>query len=370
VGEPALILVADDVADNREILAARLSSQGFRTIEAGDGEAALAAVRREAPDLILLDVMMPKLDGLEVCRLLRADPEQPYIPIILVTAKVGLEDIVAGLDAGADEYLTKPVEQAALVARVRSILRTKRLHDEVTRQAAELAAWNEALERRVAEQVQQLERLARLRRFVAPQVADLILARGGERLLASHRAEVVVLFCDLRGFTAFAEQASPDAVMRVLGEYHSVVGRAVHRYEGTLERFLGDGLMVLFNDPVPCAEPEHRAVRLALDVVAGVGALAAAWLDRGFRLGCGIGVARGEATLGTIGFEGRSDYAAIGSVANLAARLCAEAGDGDILVSAPVADVVRRSVAVKPAGNLALKGFAAPISAFSVRSHT
>jgi adenylate cyclase len=366
VREPPLILVVDDHADNREILEARLASRGYATAAAADGEAAIDAARAFLPDLILLDVMMPRLDGFEVCRRLKGDPSLPYMPIILVTAKTALRDVVAGLEAGADEYLTKPIEHAALVARVRSILRTKRLHDQVSAQAAELAGWNRTLERRVAEQVEQIERLARLRRFLAPQIADVILSTGGEALLESHRREVVVLFCDLRGFTAFAERAPPAEVMRVLREYHEAVGALIHRHEGTLERFLGDGLMVLFNDPVPCADPELRAVRLALDVRERLGALAAGWRTRGFALGCGIGVARGEATLGRIGFEGRSDYTAVGSVANLAARLCAEAGDGQILISAEVDAAVRGASRTAALGAMSLKGFRAPVPVFAV----
>jgi class 3 adenylate cyclase len=274
--------------------------------------------------------MMPGLSGFEVCRRLRCDPGLSFMPIIMLTARAALEDIVAGLDAGADEYLTKPIEHAALIARVRSILRIKSLHDRVSQQAAELAIWNETLTRRVAEQVEQLERLTRLRRFVAPQIADAILAGGvaggGEALLESHRRDVVVLFCDLRGFTAFAEQAPPDEVMQVLREYHEATGTLIYDHEGTLERFLGDGMMVMFNDPVHCSAPEMRATALALGIRDQLGSLADKWHKRGFSLGCGIRIAQGEATIGQIGFAYRVDYAAIGSVTNLAARLCASAG--------------------------------------------
>jgi class 3 adenylate cyclase/CheY-like chemotaxis protein len=364
--EPPLILVVDDHADNRDILEFRLGSQGWVTATAADGEEALAAARELLPDLILLDVTMPKLSGFEVCRRLKADPTLPFMPIILVTGRSATHDVVTGLEGGADEYLTKPFDHSALIARVRSILRIKELHDRVTAQAAELAAWNDTLERRVADQVEQLERMAQLRRFVAPQVAHLILASGGEALLESHRREVVVLFCDLRGFTAFGEQASPEEVMRVLGEYHETVGTLVHRHEGTLERFVGDGLMVLFNDPVPCADPEARAVRLARAIQARLGALAADWRGRGFALGCGIGIARGEATLGRIGFEGRFDYTAIGSVANLASRLCAEAADGQILVSAAIEAAVGTTHRTTDLGMLSLKGFQAPVRVFAI----
>jgi class 3 adenylate cyclase/CheY-like chemotaxis protein len=373
VRHPPLILIVDDNADNREILEARLTSQGYATATASDGEEALAVARELLPDLILLDVMMPKLDGLEVCRQLRTDPTYPFVPIILVTARTALQDIVAGLDAGADEYLTKPVEQAALVARVRSILRAKALHDRVQEQArhleaqaTQLAEWNTMLERRVAEQVAEIERANRLRRFLAPQVADLIVSTGGERLLASHRRQVTLVFCDLRGFTAFAERAGPEEVMSVLHEYHAALGTLVHRFEGTLERFVGDGLVVLFNAPVPCADPSARAVRMAVGMRKAVGDLTPAWKRRGFELGFGIGIAHGEATVGPIGFEGRNDYAAIGGVANLAARLCSEARNGQILVSRPVADAVENIAAVEALTPVAMKGFQTAVPVYTV----
>jgi class 3 adenylate cyclase/CheY-like chemotaxis protein len=364
--DPGLILVVDDNPDNREILQAGLGSQGYATVAAVDGEEALRSAREHLPDLILLDVMMPKLDGLEVCRRLKADASLPFMPIILVTAKVGLADVVVGLEAGADEYLAKPFEHAALVARVRSILRIKALHDKVQAQAVELASWNETLERRVADQVTEIERVGRLKRFLPPQVTQLITSAEGEGLLESHRREVTVVFCDLRGFTAFAERASPDEVMGVLHEYHGALGPLIHRFEGTLERFLGDGLMVLFNDPVACPDPAERAVRMALAMRDAVDRLATSWRQRGFALGFGIGIAQGEATLGRIGFEGRYDYAAIGRVPNLSARLCAEAADRQILVSRPVADAVARIAVARPLSPILLKGFAGPVPVFAI----
>jgi class 3 adenylate cyclase len=366
--DPPLVLIVDDNADNREILDARLTSQGYATMTAADGEEALAAAYADLPDLILLDVMMPKLDGLEVCRRLRADPSVPFIPIILVTAKTALPDIVAGLDAGADEYLTKPVEHAALIARVRSILRTKALHDTVQQQADELAAWNRTLERRVTDQLTEIERMNRLRRFLPPQVADLVVSGGdGERLLLeSHRREVTVVFCDLRGFTAFAERAAPDEVMGVLHEYHTALGALIHRFEGTLERFLGDGLVVLFNAPLSCLDPAARAVRMAVAMREAGRGLTSDWQRRSFELGIGIGIAHGEATVGPIGFEGRYDYAAIGGVANLAARLCAMAHDGQILISRPVVEAVESITVLEPLEPAPMKGFQSVVPVSSV----
>jgi adenylate cyclase len=370
---PPRILVADDNAANLDILRTRLTKQGYDIVTATDGEEALDSARRERPDLILLDVMMPKRDGFEVCRLLKADDSLPFMPIILVTAKSDVRDIVAGLECGGDEYLTKPVDHAALLARVKSILRIKSLHDTVQEQAARLAAqaaeladWNRTLEQRVAEQLGEIERVSRLKRFLPPHLADMVVAARDEHLLESHRRDVAVVFCDLRGFTAFAEAAEPEEVMEVLREYHAALGEIIHRFEGTLERFLGDGLMVLFNDPIPCPEPAACAVRMAVAMRDRVAHLAEQWRKRGHELGCGIGIAQGFATLGKIGFEGRFDYAAIGTVPNLAARLCAEAKPGQILVSQRVLAAVEHLVDAEPVGELFLKGLARAMPAHNV----
>jgi len=364
--DPPLMLIVDDNADNREILEARLTSQGYRTASAIDGEEALHAVRALLPDLVLLDVMMPKLDGFEVTRQLRADPTLPYMPIILVTAKAALQDIVHGLDAGADEYLTKPVEHAALVARVRANLRAKALHDEVQAQKAELAAWNRTLERRVLEQVAEIERVGRLRRFLSPQVADAVVSDGAEALLASRRVDVTVLFSDLRGFTAFTESVPPEQLMGLLAAYHGLAGPLIHAHGGTLERFLGDGLMVIFNAPLPCPDPSQRAVRLARSLRDGFGPAVARWQRPSMPVGLGIGIAHGPATVGQVGFEGRLEYAAIGSVANLAARLCAQARDGQILVSEEVRAATADEADTFALGAIPLKGFAASVNAYEV----
>lgn len=365
---PPRILIVDDNETNRDILETRLKAQGYEVVQAADGEAALVAAREHAPDLLLLDIMMPKLDGVEVCRRLRADPKLPFLPIILVTAKSDAKDVVAGLEAGADEYLTKPVDQAALTARVRSVLRLKALHDQVLAQAAELAELNRGLEQRVAEQVGQIERVSRLKNFLSPQVAELVVSSGNEGMLESHRREVTVVFCDLRGFTAFAEAAEPEEVMTVLREYHQALGGLIHEFEGTLEHFAGDGLMVLFNDPVPCPDPAARAVRMAIEMRARIAELAKKWRRYGHELGFGIGIAHGYATLGRIGFEGRFGYAAIGSVANLAARLCNEARSGQILVDGKVRIATESVAESESVGELTLKGFQRAIGAFNVRA--
>jgi len=364
--DPPCILIVDDNETNRDILVTRLKANGYRTLQAADGEEALKAVTQHRPDLVLLDVMMPKLDGLETCRRLKSRREEPFTPVILVTARTATEDIVAGLDAGADEYLTKPVDQAALVARVRSVLRIKALHDQVRAQAADLANWNRTLSQRVQEQVAEIERIGRLKRFLAPQVAQLV-ASGDERVLESHRREVTVVFCDLRNFTAFAELAEPEEVIGVLREYHKTLGTLIEKFEGTVERFAGDGLLVLFNDPLPCSDPSARAVRMAVEMREQVANLAAKWFVYGHELGFGIGIAHGYATLGCIGFEGRFQYSATGTVANLASRLCDQARNGQILVDSKVQTAVDELAELEPMGEMTLKGFHRPIKVFNVR---
>jgi len=369
------ILVADDNVDNRDILRARLEARGYTILSANDGTDALAIARSERPDLILLDVMMPGLDGVEVCRRLKSDASLPFMPIVMVTAKTASQDVVAALDAGADEYLAKPVDHAALLARVRSMLRIKALHDEVRQQASqlhlravELTELNRRLEQRVQDQLGELERVGRLRRFFSPQLAEAIVAGGADDPMRSHRSEVTVVFLDLRGFTAFAERSEPEEVMRVLREYHVQMGRLIVAHEGTLERFTGDGMMVFFNDPVAVADPAERALRMALAMRAQVAAMSSTWRRQGIRLGLGIGIAQGFATIGAIGFEGRLDYGAVGTVTNLAARLCAEARDGQILTNRKTLSQFEALVEAEPVGELSLKGFSQPVAAFNVVS--
>jgi len=310
--------------------------------------------------------MMPKVDGIEVCRQLKSDPSLSFMPIIMVTAKADSKDIVAGLEAGGDEYLTKPVDQAALVARVKSMLRIKHLHDTVQDLAAQLAEWNKTLEQRVQEQVAQLERLGRLKRFFSPQLAELIVTGDAEDPLKSHRREVTVVFLDLRGFTAFAETSEPEEVMGVLREYHGEMGRLILSHEGTLERFTGDGMMIFFNDPTPVPNPAERAIRMALAMRDRVAELTQKWRKRGYELDFGVGIAQGYATIGAIGFEGRWDYGAIGTVTNLAARLCGEAKPGQILISQRLLGTVEELIEVEPVGELTLKGFHRPVTTHNV----
>jgi len=374
VRDPPLILAVDDTPENLDILRMRLEAHGYAVATAADGEEGLTLARDMAPDLILLDVMMPKMDGIAVVRAIKGDRALPFVPIILVTARADTRDVVEGLDAGADDYLTKPFDHSALLARVRSMLRLKAVHDTVReqasaleRQAGELASWNATLEARVAEQVGQIERISRLRRFLPRQVADLVVAAGpGQDPLQSHRREVTIVFCDLRGFTAFAEIVEPEEVMTVLREYHAALGAEIFAFGGTLERFVGDGLLVILNDPVPQPDHSERGLRMALAMRSAVDGLEAAWRSRGYDLGFGIGIACGYTTLGSIGFEDRLDYSAIGTVPNLASRLCDEAKAGQILISQRVCAAAADILVTEEVGTLELRGFSRPTQAFNV----
>jgi len=359
------ILMVDDTAKNIKLLEAVLAPRGYALVSAESGAEALEKVASERPDLILLDVVMPGMDGYEVCRRLRADPATHLLPVVMVTASEERERLKA-LEAGADDFIPKPFNQQELLARVRSLVRIKQYYDTIQAQAAELAEWNRSLETRVRQQVDELERLGRLRRFLSPQLAELISSSGADTLLQSHRRQIAVVFCDLRGFTSFAESAEPEEVMGILHDYHEALGALIHRFEGTLGDFAGDGLTVFFNDPFPCPDPAARAVHMSIAMRQCMGDLTAAWRKRGHTLGFGVGITFGYATMGQIGFEGRLDYGAIGSVVNMAARLCAEARAGQILVSQPVFAAVEDLVEMEHTGDLTLKGFHKPVPAYNV----
>jgi adenylate cyclase len=366
VRTPAKILVVDDTPKNVKLLADVLSAKGYAVTTASSGPEALAKVEADTPDLVLLDVVMPEMSGYEVCRKIRENPTTGILPVVMVTALDPGEERIKGLEAGADDFLTKPINQPELLARVRSLLRIKELYDTVQTQAAQLSDWNKGLERRVEDQVTQLESLGRLKRFFSPQLAELILAGGAEDPLKTHRREITVVFLDLRGFTAFAESSEPEEVMGVLREYHAEMGKLILEHEGTLERFAGDGMMIFFNDPVPVQNPAERAIRMALAMRERVAELTVKWRKQGYELDFGVGIAQGYATIGGIGFEGRWDYGAIGTVTNLASRLCGEAKPGQILVSQRLLALVEDLVEVEPVGELTLKGFHRPVTAHNV----
>jgi class 3 adenylate cyclase len=359
VSAPGRLLVVDDTPVNLKLLADLLAAKGYAVATATSGAEALAKIAAEPPDLVLLDVMMPGMSGYEVCRAIRDRPATAMLPVVMVTALDPGQERVKGIEAGAYDFLSKPINQPELLARVRSLLRVKTLWDQV----AEL---NRTLEGRVAEQVAQLERLGRLRRFFSKQLAEAILNGGADDPLQSHRREITVVFLDLRGFTAFAETAEPEEVMGVLREYHAAMGQLILEHEGTLERFTGDGMMIFFNDPTPVPNPQQRAVRMALAMRERVDELVRGWRKRGYELDFGVGIAQGYATLGAIGFEGRWDYGAIGTVTNLAARLCGEAQPGQILIPRRLYGALEDQVEAVPVGEIPLKGFSRPVSVYNV----
>jgi DNA-binding response OmpR family regulator len=366
VNTPAKILVVDDTPRNVKLLADLLTAKGYSVIAAASGRDALDKLGVEALDLVLLDVVMPEMSGYEVCLATRANPATAVLPVVMVTALDPAVERVKGIEAGADDFLSKPINQAELLARVKSLLRIKELQDTVLAQASQLAEWNQTLELRVQNQLEQLERLGRLKRFFSPQLAELIVSGSAEDPLKTHRRDLTVVFLDLRGFTAFAESAEPEEVMGVLHEYHAEMGRLIDKYEGTLEHFAGDGMMIFFNDPLPVENGPERAVRMTLAMRERVKELTVKWRKLGYDLDFGVGIAQGFTTIGAIGFEGRWEYGAIGSVPNLAARLCGEAKPGQILLPQRLLGVIEELVEVEPVGELSLKGFQRAVTAYNV----
>lgn len=359
-----VLLVVDDEPANRDVLSRRLAPQGFAVRVAADGAEALALLAAETIDLVLLDVMMPGLSGYDVCRRIRADPATALLPVVLVTSLDPHEERVKGIEAGADDFLQKPIHQAELLARVRSLLRIKALQDEVRRQSDELREWNATLEARVQSAVAEIASLNRLRQFFSAPVADAIVSAGEASLLAPHRREVCCVFIDLRGFTAFTDSAEPEEVMAVISEFNATMGPLVAAHEGTVPHFTGDGMLIFFNDPIEIPDPCPRAARMALAMQARFVPLSERWRKLGHDLRLGIGIARGYATLGAMGYEGRWDYTAIGSVVNLAARLCGEAAGGRILVDRRARAGLDDGFALEPVEPLALKGYEKPVPAF------
>jgi adenylate cyclase len=364
-----VILIVDDDAGNRDLFARRLIRDGYAVQTAANGQAALDLLASRTPppvDLILLDVMMPGMDGYEMLRRLKKDPTLRVLPVLMISAVDEIDSAVRCIELGAEDYLPKPFNPVLLRARIGASLEKKRLRDQEIEHLHELAEWNRTLEQRVAACSAEVERLGRLKRFFSPQLVDLIVSGEADDPLKTHRREITVVFLDLRGFTAFAETAEPEDVMQVLHEYHAAMGALILEHEGTLERFTGDGMMIFFNDPVPVPDPGQRAIRMAAAMRDRVSELGAVWRKRGYDLSVGIGIAQGYATIGAIGFEGRWDYGAIGTVTNLAFRLCSEAKGGQILISGRIAGAVEQCVEVEEVGDLPLRGLHQPVRTFNV----
>ncbi len=358
----ARILVVDDVEANVLVLQHLLRQQGYLNVSTTTDSRTVADLHRADPfDLILLDLQMPHPDGIEVMEQLKPLPGTDFLPVIVVTAFSDEKNRLAALRQGARDYVVKPFVGAEVAQRIRNYLEVRMLYRERQRQA-------EILEQRVRVQVAELQQLSRLKRFFSPQLAERILAGGVDDPLRAHRREITAVYVDLRGFTVFTESAEPEEVMDILHQYHAEMGRMILKHEGTIEFFAGDGLMVIFNDPVIVANPVERALRMALEMQAALVPFVANWRKRGFDLGIGIGVAQGYATIGAIGFEGRWDYSAIGTVTNLVARLCGEAKHGQVVVHRKVLAQVEDLVETIPLGTLTLKGFAQGIEAFDVRA--
>lgn len=336
------ILAVDDSAVNLRLLEAMLTPRGYDVITATSGPEALEKVRTARPDLVLSDIVMPGMNGYELCKKLREDEATRFLPVVMITAS-GDQERIQALEAGADDFMTKPPDQLELLTRVRSLIRIKRFQDTIERQRSEL------------------------RRFVSPQVADLVASPEGEALLNGHRREITVVFCDLRGFTAFSETAEPEEALSVVRMYHATLGHLIFEYGGTLEHFEGDGVMAFFNDPVQIEAPVLQAVKMTLAMRDRMAEHIALWRKRGYDLGFGCGIATGYATLGRIGFERRFDYGAIGPVTNLGARLCSEAKAGQILLSQRAFAAVEDEIEFEPIGEIAVKGYSRPQAAYDVR---
>jgi DNA-binding NarL/FixJ family response regulator len=359
------ILVVDDTPRNIRVLEASLTPRGYAVTGAPSGAEALLQIAADPPDLVLLDVVMPELDGYAVCRQLRADPATHLLPVVMITAS-GDQEKVRALEAGADDFVQKPFNQAELLARVASLLRIKTYHDTIQHQAAELAEWNRTLEQRVQEQVAELERLGRLRRFLSPHVAELLVSAEGEALLDSHRRQIAVVCCQLAGFAALAETTAPEDVLAVLRAYHERAGGVIHAFEGTVGPLVEDRLTIFFNDPLPTDDPAGQAVQLALALRERMLDLLAAWRRAGYALELGLGIDLGYATLGIMGFDGKTEYGAIGTVVHLAARLAERARDGQILISQRVHLATEQVVESEDLGQQSIAGLARGVPVFGV----
>jgi len=356
------VLVVDDERDITLVMKRLLEIRDYRVITATSAQEALRYLDREIPSLILSDVHMPETDGYAFCREIRRRFSGQIVPVVLMTGMDPVQERVRGLEAGADDFLVKPINKEELLARVRSLVRIRELHDTVQNQAEALARWGKELEQRVHEQVEQL---GQVKRFFSPQIADILVSSGKQNLMNSHRKEVSVVFIDLRGFTAFAETAEPEEVMEVLEEYYEAAGNHGLAHDATIGRLAGDGMMFFLNDPVDIPNHQEKAIQMTLAIRDSLSKLRNKWVLK-YDLDFGMGIASGHATLGTIGFEKFWDYSVIGSVTNLAARLCEEAKGGQILVSERFLGPAIDRVNVDQVGQINFKGFHRPVKVYNV----
>ena len=352
------VLVVDDDPLNRTMLAMSIGTLGHQVVEAGNGLEAIVALESHEIDVVLTDIEMPEMDGYGLLTHRAGDDRLKAIPFIVISGVDEMDSIVACIKLGAEDYLPKPFDPVLLHARLGACLDKKQMTDE-------LRQWNLHLAERVDEKVREVERLNTLRRFVTPQLAEVLMA-GGDDILRSHRREITVLFCDLRGFTTFSETAEPEEVMAVLKEFHDAVGPMIFEFEGTITQFTGDGMLVIFNDPIELDDPAWSAVQLAVAMRDRTAELSEQWRRRGHDLTLGIGIAVGYATCGEIGFEGRTEYTAIGTVVNLSARVCGIASGGQILVTNRVNSAVEGRVEAHHLGDLEFKGISRPVPTYEV----
>ena len=364
--QPRKILVVDDTPGNVKLLTDLLTVKGYEVATAESGHEALARIDADCPDLVLLDIMMPGMNGYEVCQRIRQNPATEILPVVMVTALDPSQERTKGIEAGADDFLGKPVNQQELLARVRSLLRVKEYYDTIQDQKAQLAEWNKKLESRIEEQVAKLDKMGRLKGFLSPHLAEMVMAGEAADPLKPHRSAVTVVYIDLRGFTAFSQVSEPEEIMTVLNEYHAEMGALIQKFDGTIENFIGDGIMVIFNDPVPVPNPTELAIRMVIAMRKEMAKLKIIWQKRGYDLDCGYGIAHGYATIGAIGFGDRWHYSTIGTVANLASRLCDEAKGPQIIINQKTLPHIEDIVETEPLGLLDLKGFSKPINSFNV----
>ena len=364
--QPQKILVVDDTPGNVKLLTDLLTVKGYEVATAESGHEALARIDADCPDLVLLDVMMPGMNGYEVCQRIRQNPATEILPVVMVTALDPAQERTKGIEAGADDFLGKPVNQQELLARVRSLLRVKEYYDTIQDQKAQLAEWNKKLESRIEEQVAKLDKMGRLKGFLSPHLAEMVMAGEAADPLKPHRSAVTVVYIDLRGFTAFSQVSEPEEIMTVLNEYHAEMGALIQKFDGTIENFIGDGIMVIFNDPVPVPNPTELAIRMVIAMRKEMAKLKIIWQKRGYDLDCGYGIAHGYATIGAIGFGSRWHYSTIGTVANLASRLCDETKGPQIVINQKTLSHIEDIVETEPLGLLELKGFSKPINSFNV----